>query len=208
MSFKWNKNAILRLHLILILLSSSIYFVSSEKPSDSSFSIVVNQSAFIPSGNGSALVPLNNSAPGASGPLVNLSPEKVIDAGGSGNASAVAGSVSTTTTAGFGSTSTLQVPDAVPVLHESPKISSGDFFYAGDPIEINVYTNASCDLWIREPSDWFLAMQNNSGDTVYVYSTTVPGNYSIKADCFSVNYSAQAVKGFVILAGFRQFPEE
>ena len=202
MSFNKNKNAILRLYLLLVLISFSIYFVSSDNLS-SSVPVAGNHSAGVLLGNASSFVPSNASNPGMN--VLNQTNKTTRDVVGPENVSVISTTstvkyVPSTTSSAVSSSSTLpenKSGDGKPVTRITLRAES---FLAGDAIEIHVYANASCDLWIKEPGGWFLALQNHSGDTVYVYSTTVPGNYSVKADCFSGNHTAQAVKGFNVLA--------
>ncbi|MFZ2455898.1 MAG: hypothetical protein WAX07_05430, partial [Candidatus Altiarchaeia archaeon] len=108
----------------------------------------------------------------------------------SGNASTVT-NVSTTTS----TTSTTTIPKS----NEPDLKTDKGAYLLNESVLITVYPgNASFDLWIKEPSGWFLALQNSSGETIFVYSSGVSGSYNVKAGFFFGNESTELSSEFGI----------
>jgi len=61
--------------------------------------------------------------------------------------------------------------------------------------------NGSFDLWIRESSGWFLALQNYSGGVEYVYNPSVGGDYTARLECFAGGKNKTASVDFSITGG-------
>jgi hypothetical protein len=87
------------------------------------------------------------------------------------------------------STTTSTLPESASASESSGVIDGVGLFVEkksyeiGEPVNVHVLSGGySYDLWIRESSGWFLALQNGSGDVVYSYSANSSGNYSAMAE--------------------------